>query len=131
MALGEWLATVDALLMETSGERVAVLHATRDFWDDPDDDVIEAAEAEIEVAHEAVRSALTARWGESEKVDLAPYLWADEPVPEPVGQLAAFCGSMLVWRPAVTDRWVGLAAGQHDAEFPIQLVVAVGDTPIG
>jgi hypothetical protein len=107
MALGEWLATADALLMAASGERVAVSHATREFWDDPDDDV-------IEVAHEAVRAALTARRGER---------------PRPV------CGRPSRSRSVSSPRFAAAcscgAAGQHDAESPIRLVVGFGDTPIG
>ena len=148
MALGDWLTVIDGLLAlpypaeatqektehgyrnSGPGYHVALLHATRDFWDDRSEEVYEPAVAEIEAAERAVREALTAYWGEPEKVDLGPYLFTDEPAPEPMNQLSMLCGSMMVWRQPGTARWVALAIGQPDVEFPIELLAAVAETPL-
>lgn len=88
---------------------------------------------------------LTTRWGEPERVDLTPYLLrepverppfglrmprAEDPVPEPISELCMLTSTMLLWRPPESGRWVSLAVGQNDREFPIELLAAVGDAPI-
>ncbi|GAA4128539.1 hypothetical protein GCM10022416_04320 [Actinomadura keratinilytica] len=39
-------------------------------------------------------------------------------------------GKMLVWQRPDAGRWLALAVGQADPEFPIQLLAAVGEVPI-
>lgn len=113
------------------GHRVLVLAETRDFWDDPPPEVVEAAEAEIEAQHDALASELSARWGPPEKVELWRYLSAsieeDFSPPEPIISLCQSAGSMLVWRPPGTGRWLGLTIGQNDTEFPLELSAATSD----
>ncbi|GAA4589017.1 hypothetical protein GCM10023107_11380 [Actinoplanes octamycinicus] len=117
--------TTDGFASSGPGHHVVVLQASQDFWDDPDDDVVEAAEREIDDAFESAVSALTARWGKPEPIDLGRYLPSEEPAPEPLRQLCGLSGQLLLWRrPA--GRWAGLAVGQADREFPIMLIAAVG-----
>ncbi|TDD14588.1 hypothetical protein [Nonomuraea diastatica] len=145
------LATVDGLLARTfpsgeervvlargawegyrsSGQRhhMCVLKAGQDFWDDRSEDVVAAAEEEIAAAFEALVTALTSRWGRHEVVDLWPYLESEIPVPEPMNELCQLSGAMFVWRPGA-GRWVALAVGQADPEFPIVLLAAVGETSL-
>jgi hypothetical protein len=104
-----------------------VLRASRDFWDDRSDEVVEAAEEEIEAAFTALVTALTARWGGPEPVYLEPYLWSEATVPEPIGGLCALATEMLVWPRPDAGRWVALSIGQADAEYPIWLMAAVGE----
>ncbi|MGW6500123.1 hypothetical protein [Nonomuraea angiospora] len=112
----------------SSGRRhhMCVLKASRDFWDDRSEDVVEAAEEEIAAAFEALATALTSRWGGPEVVDLRPYLENEIPAPEPIGELCQLSGEMFVWHPGA-GRWVALAVGQADSEFPILLLAAVGE----
>ncbi|MFB9833669.1 hypothetical protein [Actinoallomurus acaciae] len=111
------------------GHHLRVLRASRDFWDDRDEEIVEAAEEEIDAALRALATALTARWGEPETIDLEPYLWSEDPAPEPIIRLCQVSGSMLVWRrPA--GRWLALTVGQADPEFPIELLAAVGEASI-
>ncbi|WP_200827162.1 hypothetical protein [Thermomonospora echinospora] len=109
------------------------LLASQDFWEDRSEEVVEAAQEEIDAAHRALAEAMTARWGKPETVDLWPYLERalDEtaPVPEPIGTLCGLSGEMQVWRRPETGRWVALAVGQADPEFPIELLAAVGEIP--
>lgn len=104
-----------------------VLQASRDFWDDRSAEVVEAAWAEINAAFEALARDLTVRWGEPEVVDLEPYLWSEDPVPAPIEQLCQCSTEVHVW--LADGRWVGLAIGQHDAEFPVELLAVVGEQP--
>ncbi|MEV0197751.1 hypothetical protein [Nonomuraea sp. NPDC050691] len=112
------------------GYHLCVLKASRDFWDDRSEDVVEAAEEEIDAALHAVSTALTARWGEPEVIDLWPFLESENPAPEPMSELCQLSGRMLAWRRPDAGRWVALAVGQADPEFPIQLLAAVGETPL-
>lgn len=117
-----------------------ILRASQDFWDDRSPELVEPAEQEIEAEFSAVATALTERWGEPDTVDLWPYLDLGGPAPEPMGQLCNLAGSMQVWRlpPGEREgggdgepqggRWLGLAVGQADPEFPIWLLAAVGET---
>ncbi|TXL87185.1 hypothetical protein [Streptomyces sp. IB2014 016-6] len=122
------------------GYHVAVLRESRDFWEERGEEIVEEAEQEIEAALEALAATLTGRWGEPETVDLSPYLGIDSPdpglgpdpaldlaVPEPMGSLCGLAGSMRVWRPAPAGRWLALAVGQADPEWPIQLLAAFGE----
>ncbi|MQY12950.1 hypothetical protein SRB5_30890 [Streptomyces sp. RB5] len=98
--------------------------------DGPDDH--EQADREIEAVHAALTGALRARWGPAVDVDLAPYLgldWDLQPpghVPEPIAHLCNQAGSMELWQPPDTDRWLGVAVGQADTEFPLELLAATG-----
>ncbi|WP_218105962.1 hypothetical protein [Micromonospora citrea] len=89
MVMQDRLAVVDGLLAlpfpgkntwkgcQSSGPgfHVYVLQASRSFWDDRSEEIVEAAQAEIDTAFQALATALTARWGEPQTVDLEPYLW--------------------------------------------------------
>ncbi|WP_250288479.1 hypothetical protein [Streptomyces atroolivaceus] len=116
------------------GHHLLILRASRDFWDDRSPELVEPAEQEIETEFSAVATALSERWGEPETVDLWPYLERDEEgmeaAPEPLGQLCNLAGSMQVWRVPGSTRWLGLAVGQADPEFPIWLLAAVGGTTV-
>ncbi|MFF3071930.1 hypothetical protein ACFVSN_00810 [Kitasatospora sp. NPDC057904] len=113
------------------GFHVAVLRESRDFWDDRSEEVVEAAEKELEADLDALAAALTARWGSPATVDLWPYLGFDHPdpefvAPEPLGFLCNLAGSMQLWQPPSSDRWLALAIGQGDRELPFQLLAAIG-----
>ncbi|WP_246079762.1 hypothetical protein [Nonomuraea mesophila] len=116
----------------SSGPRshLCFLKASQDFWDDRSEDVVEAAEEEIAAAFEELATVLTSRWGRPEVVDLSPDL-EDEgsPVPEPMNELGLYSGEMSVWHPGA-GRWVALAVGQADPEFPVLLLAAVGETSL-
>ncbi|KPI15956.1 hypothetical protein OV450_8154 [Actinobacteria bacterium OV450] len=114
------------------GHHVAVLAESRDFWDDRDEELVEAAEQETAAALAALAEVLTGRWGAPETVDLWPYLGLDAPdadvaAPEPLLFLSGVAGSMQVWRPGGSGRWIALAVGQADAEWPFQLLAAFGE----
>ncbi|MEU6237655.1 hypothetical protein [Kitasatospora sp. NPDC047058] len=47
--------------------------------------------------------------------------------PEPLSFLSMVAGTMQVWKLPPTDRWLALAIGQADPEFPLQLIAAVGE----
>ncbi|SDG67090.1 hypothetical protein SAMN05421505_106203 [Sinosporangium album] len=115
----------------SSGQRhhMCVLKAGRDFWDDRGEDVVEAAEEEIAAAFETLATALTLRWGRPEVVDLWPYVESEIAAPELISELCQLSGKMSVWHPGA-GRWVALAVGQADPEFPIQLLAAVGETSL-
>ncbi|MFI0445742.1 hypothetical protein [Actinomadura sp. 6N118] len=108
-----------------SGPRhhVLVLRASQDFWDDRSEEIVEAAEELIDTDLRAVAGELTQRWGEPEVVDLMTYL--EVPAPEPVAKLSMLTSTMMRWRPP-GERWLALAVGQEDSEFPIELIAAVG-----
>ncbi|WP_344323114.1 hypothetical protein, partial [Kitasatospora putterlickiae] len=112
---------------------VAVLRESRDFWEDRSEEVVAAAERDIADALARVTAALTARWGAPVPVELSPYFGVDpyDPgyvAPEPAGFLAQNAPAMQVWRPDGPDaRWLALAVGQADPEFPVQLFLAVGE----
>ncbi|MDP9864323.1 MULTISPECIES: hypothetical protein [Streptosporangium] len=111
------------------GHHVCVLQASRDFWDDRSEETVEAAEEEIDTALQALVATLTTRWGEPETIDLWPYLRGEDPAPEPMITLCQLSGTMLLWR-LETGRWIALAVGQADPEFPIELLAAVAEAPI-
>ncbi|WP_017624596.1 hypothetical protein [Nocardiopsis chromatogenes] len=130
------------------GYHVRVLRTGQDFWEDGGEEAVGAAEEEVDIAFQGLVEALTTRWGEPEPVDLTPYLdrepveqpfidpfglrtpRAEDPVPEPISQLCMLTSTMLLWRPPESGRWVSLAVGQNDREFPIELLAAAGDAPI-
>ncbi|MEU8800463.1 hypothetical protein [Spirillospora sp. NPDC048819] len=122
--------TVEGDRSSGPGYHLCALQASRDFWDDDGAEVIEAAAEEIDTALQALVAALTARWGGPEPIDLGPYLWGESEVPEPVNRLCQLSGEMLVWRRPDAGRWVALCVGQGDREFPIELLAAVGETPV-
>ncbi|HEY8480559.1 MAG TPA: hypothetical protein VIL71_12070 [Spirillospora sp.] len=144
MAVADQVAVVDDLLTAPfhdqrtwtqggysgPGHHVVVLEASQDFWESRDVEVVEAAEAQIEAALQALVEVFTARWGMPSRVDLGPYLWSEDPAPEPMLQLSALSLEMLVWWPPETGRWVALSVGQADPEFPIELRAAVADASI-
>ncbi|MEU0137952.1 hypothetical protein ABZ172_28540 [Streptomyces sp. NPDC006296] len=112
------------------GHHLLILQASQDFWDDRSPETVEPAEQEIESEFSALATALSERWGEPETVDLWPFLERDDDegtAPEPIGQLSNLAGSMQVWRVPGGTRWLGLAVGQADPEFPIWLLAAVGE----
>ncbi|WP_431961708.1 hypothetical protein [Actinacidiphila sp. bgisy160] len=109
-----------------------MLQESQDFWEDRGEEIVEAAERDIEDARLALDAALTDRWGEPEVVDLWPYLGLDDAgpdvvAPEPMSFLCGVAGSVRVWRLPSTGRWLGLAVGQADPEWPVQLLAAVGE----
>lgn len=113
------------------GYHLAVLRETRDFWDDRSEEVVEAAEREVEADFAALAERLASRWGHPETVDLWPSPDVDDPdlrheAPEPVLSLRTVAGSMQVWRLPDSERWLALAIGQADPEFPLQLLAGVG-----
>ncbi|GAA3069362.1 hypothetical protein [Streptosporangium carneum] len=112
------------------GHHVRVLQASQDFWDDRSEETVDAAEQEIDVTYRELVATLTAHWGDPEAVDLEPYLSGELPAAEPMGLLCLLSGEMLVWRRPETGRWVALAVGQADREFPVELLAAVGDAPL-
>ncbi|MFJ8868987.1 hypothetical protein ACIRD6_24875 [Streptomyces sp. NPDC102473] len=112
------------------GHHLLILRASQDFWDDRSPELVEPAEQEIEAEFSVLATALSERWGEPETVELWPYLEREDTdaAPEPMGQLCNLAGSMQVWRVPGSTRWLGLAVGQADPEFPIWLLGAVGET---
>jgi hypothetical protein len=112
------------------GYHLTVLRESRDFWDDRSEDVVEAAELELESDLAALVTVLTGRWGDPQTVDLSPYLDGDDPdleAPEPLASLCGVAGGMRVWRLPASDRWLALTIGQADAEWPFELLAAVGE----
>ncbi|MFJ9697027.1 hypothetical protein [Kitasatospora sp. NPDC101183] len=114
------------------GHHVAVLRQSRDFWDDIEPGVWEAAEAELAADLEAIAAVLTARWGAPRTVDLWPYLGLDDPdqevwAPEPLAFLCNNAVTMQLWQLPSSDRWIGLTVGQGDRELPFELLAAIGD----
>ncbi|MFD3698845.1 hypothetical protein ACFWUZ_22315 [Streptomyces sp. NPDC058646] len=108
-----------------------MLRESQDFWEDRSEEVVEAAERELEADLAALAEILTSRWGHPETVELWPYLGSEGPdpqhsAPEPLLFLCNVAGNMQVWRPPDSDRWLALAIGQADPEFPLQLLAAVG-----
>ncbi|MFJ7156992.1 hypothetical protein ACIQUQ_18840 [Streptomyces sp. NPDC101118] len=117
------------------GYHFEVLRESRDFWESRAEELVEAAESEIEAARAALAAVLTARWGPARTVELWPYLGSGHPdpgyqAPEPLSLLAGLAAGMEVWRPPGTERWVALAVGQADPEFPVHLLAAIGHGPL-
>ncbi|MGW2554502.1 hypothetical protein [Streptomyces sp. NPDC001635] len=114
------------------GYHLAVLRESQDFWEDRSEEIVATAEQEIDDSLAVLVAALTDRWGEPEAVDLWTYLGCDKSdsdflAPEPLNFLAGVTGCMQVWRLPSSSRWLGLAVGQADPEWPIQLLAAVGE----
>ncbi|MFJ5231170.1 hypothetical protein ACIQBJ_14900 [Kitasatospora sp. NPDC088391] len=115
------------------GYWVVALRESRDFWEDRGAEVVEPAEQEIEAARDALAAVLTSRWGAPRQVELAPYMFPEDPeedVPEPLGYLAMVAVRLLCWPLPGAARWVGLAVGQADREFPFELLLAVGELSV-
>ncbi|MFF2747451.1 hypothetical protein ACFVVA_18115 [Kitasatospora sp. NPDC058048] len=109
-----------------------MLRESRDFWDDRSEETVEAAERELEADLLALAAVLADRWGDPATVDLWPYLGFDDPdpasaAPEPLGFLCNVAATMRVWWPPSGGRWLALAVGQADPEFPFELLAAVGE----
>jgi hypothetical protein len=144
MAVEDHVGVVEALLalpfpvrVVREGQRssgptyhVHVLQASEDFYDGRSEDVVTAAQAEIDTVCRTLAATLTTRWGWPELVDLESRLWAEPPPPEPIRQLCQLSAEMFVWRPQQNRRWVGLVIGQADHELPIELLAAIGDAPV-
>jgi hypothetical protein len=112
------------------GHHLLVVRASRDFWDDPEVEVVWAARREIEAGFHSLVTALTVRWGEPETVDLWSYQEAagrSRPRLQPIDELCMLTGSMQVWRVPGEARWLALAIGQGDKELPFELLAAVGE----
>ncbi|GAA3033773.1 hypothetical protein GCM10010519_69790 [Streptomyces lactacystinicus] len=114
------------------GHHVAVLGESRDFWEDRSEEIVEAAERELEADLHALTAVLADRWGDPATVELWPYLGFDDPdpesaAPEPLGFLCNVAGTMRVWWLPSGGRWLALAVGQADPEFPFELLAAVGE----
>jgi hypothetical protein len=114
------------------GFHLAVLRESQDFWEDRSTEIVEPAERELEANLAALAVVLTDRWGASEAVDLWPYLGLDESASdvearEPLAFLCNVAGGMQLWRLPPSERWVGLAIGQADPEWPFQLLASVGE----
>ncbi|MGA4544593.1 hypothetical protein ACPA54_31840 [Uniformispora flossi] len=116
---------------------MTVLHESRDFWEDRSEDVVEAAQRELDAACDALAAALTARWGSPRPLDLRPDPGfgeggpdADDPVPEPFESLRRVASHVQVWGIAASHRSLVLTIGQADAEFPLQLLAAVVTEPV-
>lgn len=115
---------------------MAVLHESRDFWEDRSEEVVEAAYQELEAAFDALTAELTARWGAPRTVDLWPDPGvgeggpdADGAFPEPFESLRLVASHVQVWGIPASGRSLILTIGQADAEFPLQLLVAVSTEP--
>jgi hypothetical protein len=143
--LQQWLQRIDGALHQ--GFRMArhrtddgfsgrdfhlvTLHASRDFWDWADLELIDETWAEMEVSLDALANALAFRWGPPQDVELWPYLQSlvedgTAHVPEPIGILSQSASEMRVWHPPGYDRYVALALGQQDKELPIELLAGIG-----
>ncbi|MGC5332237.1 hypothetical protein [Micromonospora sp. DT62] len=119
MVMQDRLAIVDGLLTlpfpgkntrkgcQSSGPgfHVYVPQASRSFWDDRSEEIVEAAQAEIDTAFQALATVLA----------------------EPMNQLCQLSGQMCVWRSLGAGRWVALAVGQGDPELPLELLLTVGE----
>ncbi|MEY2233025.1 MULTISPECIES: hypothetical protein [Streptomyces] len=112
---------------------VRVLRRSQDFWDDEYHAALHRAEEEMGAELDALAAALTVRWGDPLVVDLWSYLIADDDgkgTPEPIGYLCQNATEMRVWPLPGGGRWIGLTVGQHDTELPLELLAAVGRTPL-
>ncbi|MFE3517725.1 hypothetical protein [Streptomyces sp. NPDC059166] len=116
------------------GHHLLILRAGPDYWDGRSPETVEPAEQEIEDGFSFLATELSGRWGEPRTVDLWPWLEQDEEsgavVPEPMAQLCNLAGSMQVWHLPGGARWIGLAVGQADPEWPIWLLAAVGEEAV-
>ncbi|AEV86657.1 hypothetical protein ACWT_5640 [Actinoplanes sp. SE50] len=144
MVIQDRLAIIDGLLVlpfpgesmregrrsSGPGFHVYVLQASRSFWDDRSEEIVETAQAEIDTGFRTLATALTARWGEPQTVDLEPFLWSEDHAPEPMNQLCQLSGEIFAWRPLDIGRWVALAVGHGDPELPTELLVAVGEAEL-
>lgn len=114
------------------GFHLVILRESPDFWEDRSTEAVEAAERELEAGVAALTDILAGRWGAPEAVDLGPYLGFDDLGPEvgarePLDFLCGVASSVQVWRLPNSERWIGLAIGQADPEWPLQVLAAVGE----
>ncbi|MEU2827531.1 hypothetical protein ABZ667_02495 [Streptomyces lavendulae] len=129
------------------GHHLVVLVESQDFWEDRATELVEEAEQGVEADRAALAQLLTRRWGAPAAMDLNPFqdsdgtgtatgtstdadtdFGFDAEEPEPVGFLSGVTSEVWVWRPDGSDRWVGLAVGQADPEWPLQLLAAFGES---
>jgi hypothetical protein len=104
---------------------VVRLSASREFWEDRSEEVVDPAREAIEREHDLLARALSERWGPGAVVQL----WDGGPPPHFDDAVADFfcnwTGVMLAWACPELDRWVGLAVTQADPELPFELFVGV------
>ncbi|MEU9943451.1 hypothetical protein [Streptomyces lavendulae] len=129
------------------GHHLVVLVESQDFWEGRATELVEEAEQGVEADRAALAQLLTRRWGAPAALDLNPFqdsgrtgtatgtstdadtgLGFDAEEPEPFGFLSGVTSEVWVWRPDGSDRWVGLAVGQADPEWPLQLLAAFGES---
>ncbi|MER7507783.1 hypothetical protein ABTX82_05385 [Streptomyces lavendulae] len=129
------------------GHHLVVLVESQDFWEGRATELVEEAEQGVEADRAALAQLLTRRWGAPAAMDLNPFqdsgrtgtatgtstdadtgLGFDAEEPEPFGFLSGVTSEVWVWRPDGSDRWVGLAVGQADPEWPLQLLAAFGES---
>lgn len=141
MDVARYLATIDGLrsrafparrvqagpVLSGPGHHIAVLEVSEDFCESGLDRVEEVLD-DFEAACQALVILLSERWGEPEVTDLMGHLEASAEGREPVEPLATLCGyvpEVYSWR--ADGRWIAVGVGQHDREFPIELLAAVAD----
>ncbi|MEU8495654.1 hypothetical protein AB0C86_02705 [Streptomyces lavendulae] len=129
------------------GHHLVVLVESQDFWEGRATELVEEAEQGVEADRAALAQLLTRRWGAPAAMDLNPFqdsggtgtatgtstdadtgLGFDAEEAEPFGFLSGVTSEVWVWRPDGSDRWVGLAVGQADPEWPLQLLAAFGES---
>lgn len=124
------------------GHHLVVLVESQDFWEDRATELVEEAAHGVEADRAALAELLTRRWGAPAELGLnllqdpdgtgtdtdadADFDF-DAEEPEPIGFLSGVTSDLWVWRPNGSDRWVGLAVGQADPEWPLQLLAAFGE----
>ncbi|MFD8288169.1 hypothetical protein ACFV2B_08040 [Streptomyces lavendulae] len=124
------------------GHHLVVLVESQDFWEDRATELVEEAAEGVEADRAALAELLTLRWGAPVVIGLDPFQGSDgsgagtdaefdfgfdAEEPEPIGFLSGVTSEVWVWRPDGSGRWVGLAVGQADAEWPLQLLAASGE----
>ncbi|MFK0201631.1 hypothetical protein [Streptomyces lavendulae] len=125
------------------GHHLVVLVESQDFWEDRATELVEEAEQGVEADRTALAELLSRRWGAPAVMDLNPLqdsdgtgtgtyadtgFGFDAEEPEPIGFLSGVTSEVWVWRPDGSVRWVGLAVGQADPEWPLQLLAAFGES---
>ncbi|BAJ32980.1 MULTISPECIES: hypothetical protein [Kitasatospora] len=107
------------------------LEESQDFRETRSSEARGEARREIKAARQALGALLTARRGAPEDVELRDHLditCSALRAPAPLGTLCAVAGPMPLRHLPGTGRWAGLAIGQAAPEFPITLLLAVGET---
>lgn len=106
------------------GYLVVELRRSRDFWDTPT--LIDEAWERYGEACGALAIELADDWGPAEQIDLGTLLYGalDGDPPPLADDLAEYVPHVFAWHFA--DRTVCVGVGQHDKEFPVVLIAAVG-----